>query len=62
MPGEDKYGLAAWYREFAERAGNPRIGKHDCAQPTIWKRRPTASKPNSLSLCTKRKRSRTTTR
>jgi hypothetical protein len=26
MPGEDKLRqLAAWYREFAERAGNPRI-------------------------------------
>jgi hypothetical protein len=31
--------LAAWYRQFAERAGNPAIweARHGCAQPKTWR-------------------------
>jgi hypothetical protein len=32
--------LAAWYREFADRAGNPWSGRRDCARRKSWKRRP----------------------
>ena len=63
MPGEDKLRqLAAWYREFAERAGSPWIWEARLRRAKDLKRKPTVSKPNSLSLRTKRERSRTTTR